>query len=46
MHELSEIVHEGKHITDAFPVHSALKQGNVLSLLLFNFTLEYAFRKV
>ncbi|KAJ4428604.1 hypothetical protein ANN_24648 [Periplaneta americana] len=32
--------------TDAFPIHCGLKQGDALSPLLFNFTLEYAIRKV
>jgi hypothetical protein len=29
-----------------FPIKNGLKQGDALSLLLFNFTLEYAFRRV
>jgi hypothetical protein len=36
----------GKHLSDNFPLLSGLKQGDVLSLLLFNFALEYAIRKV
>jgi len=35
----------GKHLSDVFPVRNGLKQS-VLSLLLFNFALEYAIRKV
>jgi hypothetical protein len=29
-----------------FPIRNGLKQGDALSLLLFNFSLEYAIRKV
>jgi hypothetical protein len=36
----------GKHLSDSFPIQNALKQGDALSLLLFNFALEYAIRKV
>jgi retron-type reverse transcriptase len=36
----------GEHLSDSFPVQNGLKQGDVLSPLLFNFALEYAFRKV
>jgi hypothetical protein len=36
----------GKHLSDAFYIHSGLKQGDALSSLLFNFALEYAIRKV
>jgi hypothetical protein len=39
-------VHIGKNLSDAFPVQNGLKQGNGLSALLFNFSLEYATRKV
>jgi hypothetical protein len=37
-----------KHIakSDSFPIQNGLKQGDALSPLLFNFTLEYAIRKV
>jgi hypothetical protein len=33
-------------VSDTFPFQNGLKQGDVLSSLLFNFTLEYASRKV
>jgi hypothetical protein len=33
-------------ICDAVPVQNGLKQGDALALLLFNFALEYARRKV
>jgi hypothetical protein len=36
----------GKHLCDSFPAQNGLKQGDALSPLLFNFTLEYAIRKV
>jgi hypothetical protein len=36
----------GKHLSDAFPIQNGLKQGDTLSPLLFNFTLEYAVKKV
>jgi retron-type reverse transcriptase len=36
----------GKHRSDNFPIQNGLKQGDVLSPLLFNFALEYAFRMV
>jgi len=29
-----------------FPIRNGLKQGDTLSLLLFNFALEYAIRRV
>jgi hypothetical protein len=34
----------GKHLSDTFPIKNGLKQGDVLSPLLFNFALEYAIR--
>jgi hypothetical protein len=33
-------------LSDKFPIQNALKQGDALSPLLFNFALEYAIRKV
>ncbi|KAJ4432787.1 hypothetical protein ANN_21426 [Periplaneta americana] len=33
-------------LSDPFPIHCGLKQGDALSPLLFNFALEYAIRKV
>jgi hypothetical protein len=38
-------VHIGKNMSDAFPIQKGLKQGDALSPLLFNFSLEYAIRK-
>jgi hypothetical protein len=34
------------NLSDNFPIKSGPKQGDALSLLLFNFALEYAIRKV
>jgi hypothetical protein len=39
-------VQVGKHLSDTFPIKNGLKQGDALSPLLFNFTLEYAIRRV
>jgi hypothetical protein len=36
----------GKHLSDAFPIQNGLKQGDVLSPLFLNFSLEYAIRNV
>jgi hypothetical protein len=38
-------VHVDKVLSDKFPIQNGLEQ-DVLSPLLFNFTLEYAIRKV
>jgi hypothetical protein len=39
-------VHIGKYFSDSFPIQNGLKQGDVLSPLLFNVALEYSIRKV
>jgi hypothetical protein len=36
----------GTHLCYIFPIQNCLKQGYALSLLLFNFGLEYGIRKV
>jgi hypothetical protein len=36
----------GKNLSDMFPIRNGLKQGDALSLLLFNFVLEYSIRRV
>jgi hypothetical protein len=36
---------QGGGKSDSFPIQSGLKQGDALSLLFFNFALEYAIRK-
>jgi len=33
-------------MSDMFPIMNGLKQGDVLTKLLFNFALEFAFRRV
>jgi hypothetical protein len=38
--------HIGEHLSDNFPIRNGLKQGDALSPMLLNFTLEYAIRKV
>jgi len=42
---LMKLVHIGKNMCDTFPIQNGLKQGNTLSLLHFNFALEYAIRR-
>ena len=34
----------GNYLSSSFPIENSLKQGDVLSPLLFNFALEYAIR--
>ena len=36
----------GNYLSCSFPIDKGLKQGDALSLLLFNFAREYAIRKV
>jgi sorting nexin-29 len=38
-------VRVGKDLSDMFPIWNGLKQGDALSPLLFNFALEYVFRR-
>ncbi|KAJ4433909.1 hypothetical protein ANN_16222 [Periplaneta americana] len=46
LNETYSRVRIGQCLSDAFPIHCGLKQGDGLSPLLFNFALEYAIRKV
>ncbi|KAJ4435712.1 hypothetical protein ANN_18328 [Periplaneta americana] len=46
LNETYSRVRIGQFLSDAFPIHCGLKQGDALSPLLFNFALEYAIRKV
>jgi hypothetical protein len=46
LNETYSKVRIGKLLSDKYPVHIGLKQGNDLSPLLFNFALEYGIRKV
>ena len=39
-------VQVGKHLSDMFSIRNGLKQGDALSLLLFNFVLEQAVTRV
>jgi hypothetical protein len=46
LHETYSKVRIGKLLSDKFPIQNGLKQGDALLPLLFNFSLEYAIRKV
>jgi hypothetical protein len=46
LNETYSKVRVGKFLSDKFPTQNVLKQGDALSPLLFNFSLEYAIRKV
>ena len=39
-------VRVGKNVSDRFPICNSVRQGQLLSPLLFNFALEYAIRRV
>ena len=45
LNEMYSRVQVGQHLSDMFPVKNGLKQ-DVVSLLLFDFALEYAIRRV
>jgi hypothetical protein len=46
LNETYSKVRIGKHLSDSFLIQNGLKQGDALSPLLFNFSLESAIRKV
>jgi hypothetical protein len=46
LNETYSIIHTGKNPSDKFPIPNGLKQGETLSPLLFNFTLECIIRRV
>ena len=46
LHETCSRVHGGRHLSDMFPIENDMKQGDAFLLLLFNFALEYAIRRV
>jgi hypothetical protein len=46
LNETYSKVHIGKHFCDSFPVQNGLEQGDALSPLHLNFSLEYAIRNV
>ena len=39
-------VRVGKNLSDMFPIRNGLKKGDALPPLLFNFTSDYAIRRV
>jgi hypothetical protein len=39
-------VRVGKNLSEMFPIRNGLKPGDALSLLLFNFALDYAIKGV
>jgi hypothetical protein len=46
LNQTNSKVRKGKDLSDRCPNQNGLKQGGALSPLVFNFTLEYAIRKV
>jgi hypothetical protein len=46
LNETYSTVRVGKHLSDTFPIKKGLKEGDALSPLLFNFSLEYTIRRV
>jgi hypothetical protein len=46
LNETYSKIRVGKHLSDAYYTQNSLPQGDVLSPLLFNFTLQYAIRKI
>jgi hypothetical protein len=46
LNETYSKVRIGKHLSNSSPIQNGLKQGDALSQLLLNFSLEYAIRKV
>jgi hypothetical protein len=46
LNETYSRVHISKNLSNKFTIENGMKQGDTLSLLLFNFSLEYAIRRV
>jgi hypothetical protein len=46
LNETNSRVREGKHLSDRFSIKNSLEKEDALSLLLFNFALEYAIWRV
>jgi hypothetical protein len=44
--EMYNRVRVGKNLFDMIPIRNGLKQGDILSPLVFNFALDYAIRMV
>jgi len=36
----------GKHLSNMFPIRNVMEQGDVLSPLIFNFSVDYVIRRV
>ena len=45
LNETYSRVQIGKNLSDMFPIRNGLKNGDDVSLLLFNFALQYAIRR-
>ena len=45
LNETNSRVRVGKHLSDMFPIRNVLKQGDTLSPLLCNFTLDCTIRR-
>jgi hypothetical protein len=46
LNETYSMIYVSEFLSDTFPIHNSLKQGDALLSLLFDFALEYAIRKV
>jgi hypothetical protein len=46
LNETYSTVRIGKYQSDKFPIQNGLKEGDALSLFIFNHALEYAIRRV
>ena len=46
LNETYSRVRTHQNLSDTFPIGNGLKEGDALSSLLFNFVLDYAFRRV
>jgi len=46
LNETYSRVQIGKNLSNMFPIRNGLKEGDALALLIFNFALEYAIRRV
>jgi hypothetical protein len=46
LNETYSKVRIGKHLSDSYSIQNGLRQGDALSPLHFNFSLEYAIRNV